>query len=624
MGMPAAHRGLVAAFEGFHARQILIAAVLLALVAGSRAAILVGNIVESHSTVRVPDEPYGNSSDQLAKLITAARVRAVADDTYEFVSRPNLPYVSAHYTKEQLAADRIDTVLIINTRGEPLFWRRLNQGRNRGFPDARAFLAELPRLPAPSASGMPGIAEPVMLNSGQTLVVAMPIYRANGKGRARGWLIVARAPVAIPGQPSGGLAQTQFHSFSPMASTHSGSIVAARQLAGVAAPATFFTARSAIWITLLIIGVVVVKSGYLRILRDRANRLQVNVRPIDTAAASVPPGGPARRERMLGHNSPNRFALEPDSMGFGAGRVRDPLQARISAANAVFRFQPQIDLRTGQVAGVEALLCVPGSSGYRPATELAADIEKAGLGLALFERQLQEACRGQRSWLRDAGHDFAIGVPALRRVLADAALLPLVQRVLAEYEIPPAFLELEVEEAALGACSESLRTLTKVHEAGILIALDGFNANHSNLRLLAILPISKLRVEPWLLLRKADRVSEARLFAGILGAARGLGITVCATGVASADILAAVLQHGGPLAQGTAVGACLDGPEFLARLRGSSVDSVTLRPSGLDCPLLPTDSSLPVFCGDPIKMAASPRRKFSAAAGRIALVAASD
>jgi EAL domain-containing protein (putative c-di-GMP-specific phosphodiesterase class I) len=600
MGMPAAHRGLVAAFGGFHARQILIAALLLGLVAGSRAAIQVGNIVESHSTVRVPDEPYGNSSDQLAKLITAARALAVADDTYEFVSRPNLPYVSAHYTKEQLAADRIDTVLIINTGGEPLFWRRLNQGRNRGFPDARAFLAELPRLPGPGAPGIPGIAEPAMLNSGPTLVVAMPIYGANGKGRARGWLIVARAPVAVPGQPSGALAQTQFHSFGPTASTHAGSIVAARQLAGVAAPATFFTAQPAIWITLLIIGVVVVKSRYLSILGGGANRLRVSVRPIDAAAASAPPGGPARHERMLGHDSPNKLALEPESKGFSAGQVRDPLQARISAANAVFRYQPQIDLRTGQVAGVEALLCVPGSSGYRPATELAADLEKAGLGLALFERRLQEACRGQRTWLRNVGHDFAIGVPASRRMLANAALLPLVQQVLAEYEIPPAFLELEVEEAALGA-AEPLRTLSKVHEAGILIALDGFNANHSNLRLLAILPISKLRVDPWLLLRKADRVSEAQLFAGILGAARGLGITVCATGIASADMLAAVLQHGRPLAQGPAVGACLDGPEFLARLRGSSVDTVTLRPLDLDCPL---DSSLPVFCGDPIKMSA--------------------
>jgi EAL domain-containing protein (putative c-di-GMP-specific phosphodiesterase class I) len=534
--------------------------------------------------VRALDEPHDNSPGQLAKLVAAARALAVADDSYEFISRPNLPYVYAHYTKEQLAADGIDTVLILSTRGEPLFWRRLNQGRNRGFPDARAFLAELPRLPAPGASGVPGIAEPAMLKSGRTLVVAMPIYATSGKGRARGWLIVARAPVVIPGHPVGELAQTQFHSSSPVASTFAGSVLAAQQLAGVAPPVTLFTARPAIWITLLVIigGIFAVKSGFLRGLGDKADRLRLRMRPIDTAAVSEPSRGPARREKLLSHHSTNELALDPDRKGFGANRVTEPLQARVSAANAVFRFQPQIDLRTGLVAGVEALLCIPGSSDYQPATEFAADIENAGLGLALFERRLQEACRGQRTWLRSVGHDFPIGVPVSRRVLANAALLPLVHRVLAEYEIPPALLELEVEEAALGARSEPLRTLTKVYEAGISIALDGFNANHSNLRLLSILPISKLRVDPWLLLRMADRVSEAQVFAGILGAARGLGIVVCATGVASANILAAVLEHGRPLAQGAAVGAPLDGPAFLERLRDNDIDTATLAPLELD------------------------------------------
>jgi EAL domain-containing protein (putative c-di-GMP-specific phosphodiesterase class I) len=583
MGMPAAHCQLLASFRAFHARLILIAALLLGLPAGSPAAILIGGTIEAYSSVRVPDDAHDNSPGQLAKLVAAARALAVADDSYEFMSRPNLPYVYAHYAREQLAADGIDTVLILSARGEPLFWRRLSQGRNRGFPDARAFLAELPRLPAPGASGVPGIAEPAMLKSGPTLVVAMPIYAASGKGRARGWLIVARARVVIPERPYGGLAQPRFRSFSPVASTFAGSILAAQQLAGVAPPVIFFTARPAVWIAVLIIigGVFAVKSGYFRGLGHKADRLRVGVRPIDTAAVPEPSRGPARHEKVLTYHSTNKLTPEPERMGFGANPVTEPLQARVSAANAVFRYQPQIDLQTGLVGGVEALLCISGSSGYQPATEFAADLENAGLGLALFERRLQEALRGQRAWVRSVGHDFPIGVPVSRRMLANAALLPLVHRVLAEYEIPPALLELEVEEAALGARSEPLRTLTKVYEAGISIALDGFNANHSNLRLLSILPISKLRIDPWLLLRMADRVSEAQLFAGILGAARGLGIVVCATGVASAEILAAVLQHGRPLAQGLAVGAPLDGPAFLERLRDNDVDTATLPPLGL-------------------------------------------
>jgi len=590
MGIPAAHCRRAAIFGAFHARSVLIAVLLAGFISGSRAA----------------DEANSAASDQLAKLTNAALALAVADDTNEFVSRPNLPYVSDHYTKEQLAAEQIDTVLIINTRGEPLFWRRLNQGRNRGFPDARAFLAQLPRLPAPGASGTPGIAAPAMLDSGPALVVAMPIYGANGKGRAHGWLILARSLVATAMQPD---------ALYPVASTAAAPIVAAQPLAEVAAPATF-TARSAKWITLLLIigGVVGVTLKFRKESRSKADPLRMSVRPNDTAAMSAWPGA-ASCEQRLTQYSPNKLAPEPKGGKIITSPVSNPLQDRISAAKAVFRYHPQIDLRNGQIAGVEALLCVPGSSDYRPATELAADIEKAGLGLQLFEYRLQEACRRQRTWLRNVGHNFAVGVPVSQRMLASAALLPLTRRVLAEYEIAPALLELEVEETALSACSTSLRTLTKVHEAGISIALDGFNANHANLRLLAILPIAKLRVDPWLLLRMSDRVAEAQLFTGILGAARGLGITVCATGVASADMLAAVLQHGRPLAQGAAVAAALDGPAFLERLRGSSVDTVRIRRLDLDCALLPAASSAPESFREPRNISGSGSRTFSTVAG---------
>jgi EAL domain-containing protein (putative c-di-GMP-specific phosphodiesterase class I) len=96
--------------------------------------------------------------------------------------------------------------------------------------------------------------------------------------------------------------------------------------------------------------------------------------------------------------------------------------------------------------------------------------------------------------------------------------------------------------------------------------------------LLSILPISKLRVDPYLLLRINDGPSEALLFDGIIGAARGLGIMVCATGIASQELLSTVLRHGRPLAQGTALGPLLDGEEFHELLRADSADAGTSRP----------------------------------------------
>jgi EAL domain-containing protein (putative c-di-GMP-specific phosphodiesterase class I) len=269
-----------------------------------------------------------------------------------------------------------------------------------------------------------------------------------------------------------------------------------------------------------------------------------------------------------------QMAAASSSAGFGSAQVR--VRARLASCNAVFRYQPQIDLQTGQVAGVEALLCIPGPHTCRRALELAAEIDAAGLGLALVERRLRDACREQRAWLQVIGHDFPIGVPVSQRALVDAAFLSLVQRILDENDLAPSFLELQVEEAALGPSAAALRSITKVRDAGISVAIDGFNAAHSNLRLLSVLPISKLRVDPYLLLRIESGGSEALLFDGILGAARGLGIVVCATGISSQELLATLLRHARPLAQGAVLGAPLTADEFLELLRGSVTDTATL------------------------------------------------
>jgi EAL domain-containing protein (putative c-di-GMP-specific phosphodiesterase class I) len=552
MPAPAAYRGTVTTFVEIHVRAALAAALLLMLPAVPRAATL-----------------HDGPSDQLDELIDSVRALAAADDSYEFASRPNLPYVSAHYAPARLAAARIDTVLIIDSHGKPLFWRRVSHGHNRGFPDARAFLAELPALPSPGPAGMPGIAAAVSLEQGPALVVALPIFKANGTGNARGWLIAARALDAVQWQQLSGLAKVSDPAPSPTAASPAGQSAAAP----LTAAGRMYSPRSALWLTtsILIFGVLTFKSKVLSVWGENAARMWPVAR---WTGASMKGSGAARRKIAPTGSSSGERPPMPSVIG--------SLQARMTAANAVFRYQPQIDLQTGRVAGVEALLCVPGSPDDRPAIQLLAEIEAAGLKWEIFERRLQEACRAQRAWLRKIGHDFPIGVPVPRSLLADSALVSLVKRILAEHALEPSLLELEVEETAIGASAPTLCTLAKIHEAGVSIAIDGFNASHSNLRLLTILPISKLRIDPWLLLRMGDRVPEALVFDGILGAARSLGIVVCATGVATPDLLTAVLKHGRPLAQGAAVGSPLTDPDFLELLRGNNQDTQTMRPLNLE------------------------------------------
>ena len=574
----------------------------------ARAANIAVDTLDTQPAVLALDELRRAWFGQLNELIAAARALAVADDTYEFVKRPNIPYVDAHYDPEHLAAQGIDTVLIINLHGKPLFWRRVNQGSNRGFPDARLFLAELPPLRAPGVAGVPGLAGAATLAHGTKLLVAMPIYASSGSGAARGWLIAARALDAHQWHRYEELARVPVQLLDPRTSKSAGDVEAAlheplapvvrveakhiqgfmavsdlqgkpfkvfsvslaRQEAAVESVAASFFARSVPWVGLMVmlisVAVAAVATG---VMRRRSRKI---------VWLSASQNGNVQRPCEEAQFQSNDLAVTAHSPGLSTAPTRDPLRARFAASHAVFRYEPQIDLQTGRVAGVEAVLCIPGLHGLRPAIELAAEIEAAGLGLALVERRLHDACREQRAWLNVIGHEFPIGVPVPHRTLVNAAFLPLVQRILAENDLAPSFLELEVEEAALGPSAAALRSVTKVRDAGISIAIDGFNAAHSNLRLLSILPISKLRLAPYLLLRLGDGPSEALLFDGIIGAARGLGIVVCVTGIASSELLSTVLRHGRPLAQGAALGAALTALEFVELLRRSNVDTAILRP----------------------------------------------
>jgi EAL domain-containing protein (putative c-di-GMP-specific phosphodiesterase class I)/sensor domain CHASE-containing protein len=575
----------------------------------ARAANIAVDTLDAQPAVLALDELRRAWLGQLNELIAAARALATADDTCEFLRRPNIPYVDAHYAREHLAAERIDTVLIVNLHGKPLFWRRLNQGTNRGFPDARQFLAELPPLPTPGAAGVPSLAGAITLIHGPKLLAAMPIYASSGSGRARGWLIVARALDAHQWHRYEESAQVPVQLVDPRASKSSGDVEAAlhaplapvvrveakhvrgsmavsdlqgnpfrvfgvslvRQEATVGSVTASFFARSVPWLALVVIVISVTVAAVAAGVMHRR-------RPKIAWLGGAPQNGNVQHPGEVTNSGSSYLAVTPISAGFSSAQARDSLRARLAAGSAVFRYQPQIDLQTGRVAGVEALLCVPELHEFRPAIELAADIEAAGLGLALVERRLHDACREQRAWLRIIGHEFPIGVPVPQRVLVNDAFVPLVQRILAENDLAPSFLELQVEEAALGPSAAALRSVTQVRDAGISIAIDGFDAGHSNLRLLSILPISKLRVEPYLLLRNGEGPSESLLFDGILGAARGLGIVVCVTGIASPKLLSAVLRHGRPLAQGAALGPALAGDEFLALLNRSNVDTATLRP----------------------------------------------
>jgi EAL domain-containing protein (putative c-di-GMP-specific phosphodiesterase class I)/sensor domain CHASE-containing protein len=603
--------------------------------------------------------------DELEELTESVRTRAVANDTYEFVARPNIPYVYERYTPEQLVTERIDTVLIINGRGNPLFWRRVNDRQNRGFPDADEFLAELPSLSAPSAPGEPALAGAVRLARGPSLVVAMPIYPAARTGPARGWLIAARALDAaqwrryaerahvdvealdprtsewpadatnVPGKPPVPVLRVEANGIRGWLPVYDVkgqrlrlfSVAVAKPPAPVKPIAPPKTRANSLWFWSAALLAALVGALLLRVRhRGGAARSGPSVlpptitspRPVTAATVPVPApvsGAPhgvpssttplsaaAALERHdavdleaifdsgdLASSSPSirieeapagravapapaAAAAAEDSSSCRQGRLRE----RLAAATWVLRYQPQVDVHSDRIEGVEALLCIAEGGKERPATEVIAEAEAAGIELEVIERWLHAACRERHAWSREVDCEFPVAVPVPQHALEDAAFLPVLRRILEDCELTPRHLELEVQEAALTSSADALRALQEVRRCGISICIDGLGKGSLSLRSLTVVQITKVRIDAALIREAGHDLTASAVVRAIIGAAGALRIAVCTTGIDSAEQAAALAAHGRLLAQGVALGPPMEGERFLALLRNQDVDTAKL------------------------------------------------
>ena len=161
---------------------------------------------DQRPTTRALDAIRSAWTHELDQLTGTVRAAAAERDTVGFVARPNIPYALEHFRHAWLKAERIDSVLIIDAKGTPLFWRRADVRRNHGFPDAKAFLKRLPPMPTHADGSEPALAGAVRLARGTSLMVATPIVAVAGAAPT-GWLIVARALDAAEWQRYGERAQ---------------------------------------------------------------------------------------------------------------------------------------------------------------------------------------------------------------------------------------------------------------------------------------------------------------------------------------------------------------------------------------------------------------------------------
>jgi diguanylate cyclase (GGDEF)-like protein len=223
--------------------------------------------------------------------------------------------------------------------------------------------------------------------------------------------------------------------------------------------------------------------------------------------------------------------------------LKNGLRDALAAGQLFLEYQPQVDLASRRVVGVEALLRwqhpVYGRIDPGRFIPLA---EETGMIVPIGEWVLQTACAQNRAW-RDAGlPEVKMAVNLSARQLKQPDLAARVLRIVADNGIPPYCLDLEITEGMLIDDLEGNRALmSRLRQAGILVSIDDFGTGYSSLNYLSELPVDILKMDGLFVRRLGNPAGQGRPYAiaeAIVTMAHRLQLEVIAESVETVEQLA--------------------------------------------------------------------------------------
>ena len=202
-------------------------------------------------------------------------------------------------------------------------------------------------------------------------------------------------------------------------------------------------------------------------------------------------------------------------------------------------YQPKINLKTGAVAGAEALLrwTHPTRGPISPAQFIPV-AEDCGLILPIGAWVLREACAQARAWTDQGLPPITIAVNVLAVEFRDQDFLAAVLAALSETGLAPSRLELELTESVLMKRADAAASILQaLRNKGVQIAVDDFGTGYSSLSYLQKFPVDELKIDQSFIRQIAKAGHNASIVTAVIGMARNLKLRVVAEGVETLEEL---------------------------------------------------------------------------------------
>jgi EAL domain-containing protein (putative c-di-GMP-specific phosphodiesterase class I) len=214
-------------------------------------------------------------------------------------------------------------------------------------------------------------------------------------------------------------------------------------------------------------------------------------------------------------------------------RLEPQLRRALEKSEFVNYYQPKVELATGRIVGVEALVrWMDPARGLVPPGEFVPALETTGLIGEVAQKIMDRAIADWRSW-RDAGLEAPrIAVNVASAQLRNEDFVPALKRALEALAGDPSAISIEITESILISNMErAIEVLTQVRALGVPVAIDDFGTGYSSLAYIVTLPIDELKIDRAFVKKITADPAYEGIVKTCVSLARGLNLKVVAEGV---------------------------------------------------------------------------------------------
>jgi len=272
-------------------------------------------------------------------------------------------------------------------------------------------------------------------------------------------------------------------------------------------------------------------------------------------------------------NERNSYALFNQAMHTQALRVLE-VEAELSKAikynQLEIYYQPVISLCTGKITSCEALVrWNHPKRGLLSPIEFLEIAQETGLIINIDKWVLESACKQLAVWKLQGYEDLKMAVNLSLKQLKQERLLYWIKKAINRYGIKPSQLELELSENSLiDNSTETIETLNRIRELGVILCIDDFGTGYSSLRYLKNLPVDIIKIDQTFVADIPNSVETCAIIRSIIDLSHSLDLEVVAEGVQTEDQLNFLREAKCDTIQGFLISKPISATDFTEFLKG--------------------------------------------------------